>query len=137
MSTTTVPEGDFVLMIKFGICSDHKLFPILDSVGCESAAKTLSLLDTTVRVSASGNRPEGCYLLQGSETELWLSISPLNKGKGVETSEGNVVRLPVCSSKRSGDSPVGVATSSGNASSLRYRALSGALLASVVSLVML
>lgn len=138
-STTTSPEGDFVVMINFGACSDHKLFPILDSVACESAARTLALPDSSVKPTATANRPEGCYLWRGfTGNELWLGINPTNKGRGVETSEANQTRLPVCSSnKLGGDSPAGIATSSGSAPNLRYRALSGAFLASVLLLAML
>jgi len=97
-TTATVGNQLYYERIFTGSCSDVGMYSIPGPAGCEAAARSLDLADTSVTSTAQDGRPEGCYYF--GDEELWLSISPLNKGRGAEMS-GNTSaesRHPICSS---------------------------------------
>jgi len=82
-----------------GSCSDISWNPIKNKEDCEAAALSLSLMDVDITYTDVANRPEGCYYAVNSEDNsqmLWLDTSALTTGKGAETSEGTMLRQPIC-----------------------------------------
>mmetsp|Transcript_36609 Transcript_36609/g.72383 ORF Transcript_36609/g.72383 Transcript_36609/m.72383 type:complete len:664 (-) Transcript_36609:152-2143(-) len=77
--------------IHMGTCAEHGLHPITDDISCEAAALAIGFPDLPVKVMHETEKPEGCYMLEGT---LWLSVNPENKGHGVMGQ-----RRPLCSSR--------------------------------------
>ena len=77
-----------------GTCADAGANPIVTEAGCEAAARSLGLADTSVDDDNEAQRPEGCYWFKGYRSCLSTRLE--NKGKGAETSSGAERRYPIC-----------------------------------------
>lgn len=128
MSTTTSPEGAFVVLLTFGDCALQQLYPIRAQEDCEAAARQLQLPDDTAEKTAQANRPEGCYLYR--EQELFMGVNPASQGKGAETSgpDANETRHPICSSL---PQPDRVSTSKSSGGSIGFALLILRILSSI------
>lgn len=83
--------------VSTGRCSDNWK-PIDDIATCEAAAVYLNLKDATATVSASPDRPEGCYYFRSSvdATEaLWLGTNTADRGVGTRRSVDGI-RQQLC-----------------------------------------
>jgi hypothetical protein len=72
---------------------------VTDVSRCELAAKELGLPDFAASQQQAVDMPEGCYLFFNGDDltgTLWFNGSPLAAGKGAETSQGRLLRSPVC-----------------------------------------
>jgi len=91
-------------LISAGNCRSHELWPITDINECTlAAASTLNYTKYAPKkvlpILHSGKAfPEGCFakIKEGNLKDVWMSVSPDNRGNGFHYSKYGFGRYPIC-----------------------------------------